>query len=265
MNDPTPDGILGAVAGDLVFVEFGNTDEAAELVDRLNGLDGAVADRFGFERTLGEALLKARRPGAAAASLDAAYELRKDIPPNLRGDLPWLLARAGRRNQARRALAEYCATWNDSAAEFDPLSSDLGAAAMTALWLGDLETLERAVAMPDEWSQTELGNMCLKALHAGGFGELFARHQATVIDCLETDQYWCDVLPDIEDGEDSNLIIMVHFLDADRPACRALEDRLHDRLDGYYGADGWCAGGYLSGYFNHLVSLPAAEGHHGQP
>ena len=62
MNDPTPDGILGAVAGDLVFVEFGNTDEAAELVDRLNGLDGAVADRFGVRADVGRSLAQGPAP-----------------------------------------------------------------------------------------------------------------------------------------------------------------------------------------------------------
>lgn len=262
MSDPTPNDILGAVASDLIFVEFGNWDQATEMVARLDDLDGAVADRFGLERTYAEALLKAGRPTAAAVRLDNAYGLRTDVPPALRGDFPWLLARAGRREQARRTLAEYSATWDNPGSDVDALSSDLGAAAMTALWLGDLETLERAVAMPDEWNQTELGTMCLQAIRASGLGEAFADHQATVIDCLGADQYWCDVFPDIEDGEESNLIVMVHFLDVDWQAIRGIEDRLHDGLDTCHGTKGWVPGGYLKSVFNHVVSLPTMEGRH---
>jgi hypothetical protein len=260
MGEPTPDDHLRAAAGDLVFVDFGDVAAAAEVVDRLSGLDGVVEDRFAFENTYGEALLKAGRPGAARSRLDTAFELRTSVPAALRADLSWTLARAGRRQQARRALEEYCATWDDPGEALEPLSSDLGAAAMTALWLGDLATLERAVAMPDEWSQTDLGRLCLNALRAGGLGDVFAGHQETVVECLGADQYWVDVLPDIEDGEESGLVIMVHFLDAERETCRAVEERLFDALDAYHKAHGRVAGAYLTGFFNHVVSLPGGGG-----
>jgi hypothetical protein len=259
MTDSSPDDLLSAISSDLIFVTFGNTAEALEVVDRLADLEGDVQDRFAFEKAYGEALLLAGRPAAARTRLDAAFRRRTEVPPEFRGELSLNLAHAGLAEPARQALAEYRATWNSSDDDFEALYSDLAGAAQSALWLGDLETLERAAVVPDQWNQAELGELCLNAIRAGGLGELYTRHQALVIEHLAPDQYWFDIVPDIEDGEDSHLIVMVHYLDADRADCRAREDRLFDALDDLHRSFGSGAGSYLGRFLNHVVSLPCLE------
>ena len=48
MTDSSPDDLLSAISSDLIFVTFGNTAEALEVVDRLADLEGDVQDRFAF-------------------------------------------------------------------------------------------------------------------------------------------------------------------------------------------------------------------------
>ena len=259
MTVPSPDDLASALAGDLIFVPFGDSDAAAAIAARLAELDGAATDRFAFEVTYAEALLRAGRPAAAAPRIEAAFRLRRSGDGAAMGRLHWLAVCTGQAGRARRTLKEHhLAAWDEPDPVVGPFASDFWQVAVSALWLGDVGALERAADLEARHGDGDLARLCLGTVRAGGLAEVVAAHQEIVIDCLAGTQYWLDLFPDIDDHTDAGLLVMTHYLAADRAQCRSIEDAMFAALDRVYVSAGKGAGAYLPHLLNHVVAVPEA-------